>query len=225
MMMDKKNCLHCQLPLENKRKNYHEECLKPAKEAAKILLRQCKRCKRIKAPSSYSDDSSRIDGKFPWCKTCQTEYLVGNKFQDSEGQLNGNICPVDQTPIRGHKNRRFCSNTCKNKVASLRKNYNLTFEQYQAMVEATGGRCPICGDRVRKWNVDHNHKTRKVTGVVCTGCNVGSLAFTYHDVEYVKRLLAYLENPPADQVGIETLVPEAYNKPSSFHKVWKYKVK
>lgn len=182
--------------------------------------RRCKRCKKVKAESSFSNDSSRVDGKFPWCKECQTSYAGETKFQDPTAELNGYFCPLDDTPIRGHKNRRFCSATCKERVGTLREKYGLTVEQYREMVDATGGKCPLCLNRIHLWNVDHAHKTGQVLGVVCTRCNVGALAMTYHDVEYTKRLLDFLENPPAAALGINVTVPEGTSKPSNLHKVW-----
>jgi hypothetical protein len=115
--------------------------------------------------------------------------------------------------------------TCKDKVRSLKVKFNLEVAEYRALVEATGGRCPICTNRATQWHVDHNHKTRRVTGVVCSACNVGSLAMTFHDIEYVHRLLAYLENTPAQRLGIEALAPEGANRPSALHKRWGFRGK
>lgn len=215
-----KPCLYCEKPLENRRKNYHPECIEPAKERAKLAQRKCKKCKKVKAPSSFVNDASRPDGKFPWCSDCQNEATKASWFQDPNDPPNGFVCPLDDVPVRGHRNRRFCSAYCKNRVAALKKNFDLSVEQYRSLVAQTEGRCPLCQNRVHTWHVDHNHRTREVMGVVCAACNVGALAGTYHNVEYVRRLLAFLENSPAAQLGIQVLVPEGKNKPSNLHKVW-----
>lgn len=186
---------------------------------------RCKRCKKVKVRSSFSSDTSRPEGIFPWCKACQAEYGTENKFQDSEAKLNGKLCPLCDTPIRGHANRVFCSNTCKNRVAALRKNFGLTVAQYRELVTQAKGKCPICLRKVTQWHVDHNHKTREITGVVCSACNVGALAYTYHDVEYLQRLSEYLNNTPATRLGIHVLAPEGANKPSSIHSIWQRRSK
>lgn len=183
-------------------------------------MRKCKKCKKVKAASSFVNDESRIDGKFPWCKDCQSEHVSGHKFQNAEDELNGFICPLDDTPIRGHKNRRFCSTACKDRVKSLKQKFNLEVGQYRALVDSTGGRCPLCGNRVHQWHVDHNHRTGLVTAVVCAACNVGPLAMTYHDVDFVRRLLDFLENTPAQKLGIVAIAPEGQNRPSNLHKIW-----
>lgn len=186
--------------------------------AAPAARVRCPKCKKVKAPSNFSNDVTRASGKFPWCKACQ---LVGNRkaFQDADAPLNGKICPLCDTEIRGHINRRFCSTRCKDRVQKLRLKYGLTPEQYRALVAQAEGRCPICKRRPTLWHVDHNHKTGLATGVVCGACNVGALAFTYHDPEMVRRLLAYLEATPASRLGIEA-VGTAPSKPSQIHRVW-----
>lgn len=87
------------------------------------------------------------------------------------------------------------------------------------------GRCPICLNNVRVWHTDHNHKTGKVTGPVCANCNIGPLAMTYHDVDLVRRLLAYLENPTADQLGVEAYAPTESGQPANIHKIWNHRGK
>ena len=58
----------------------------------------------------------------------------------------------------------------------LKTQYNLTLEDYEAMHEAQGGGCAICGeaeDTGRLLAVDHDHETGLVRGLLCTRCNTG----------------------------------------------------
>lgn len=182
--------------------------------------KRCTRCRRTRAASSFTTDTSRPDGKFPWCRDCQNDARAESWFQDETAEPNGRVCPLDDVPIRGHANRRYCSEGCKNRVTSLRSKYGLAVEDYRRMVAELAGRCPLCQNRVRQWHVDHNHRTRRVTGPVCLNCNVGALAATFHDVGYVRRLLAYLEYPTADRLGIDALAPVEATRPSNLHRVW-----
>jgi hypothetical protein len=59
-------------------------------------------------------------------------------------------------------------------------------------------------------------------GTVCTACNIGALAYTFHDPAYVRRLLDFLEHPPALKLGIDIKAPESKVKPSNIHTVWQY---
>lgn len=180
--------------------------------------RRCKRCKKVHATSKFSNDKTRADGKFPWCMRCQKENQL--PFQNPDDPLNGHICPMCDTPCRGHANRRFCSRGCKERKQGLKINYGLTPQQYKTMVADTGGTCPICGKHPTQWQVDHDHRTGKITGVVCAACNVGALAMTYHDTAFVKRLLDYLKKPPAERVGVHVTAPKTH--PSKLHKRWQF---
>lgn len=216
-----RSCDHCSGTIDapDRRKRYHDSCRTLARDAAKIARRKCPKCRKIKAASKFSNDSTRVDGKFPWCVDCQTTGNTSKRFQESDGGLNGHTCPMCLTEIRGHANRRFCSLTCKGKTKALREKYDLTPAEYRALLADNDGKCPLCLKRIHAWNTDHNHKTGRVTGVVCLQCNTGALASTFHDVEYVKRLLAYLENPPADRLGIEAIAPKT--EPSKLHRRWR----
>lgn len=58
----------------------------------------------------------------------------------------------------------------------LKKKYNLSIEDYDAMIEKQGGVCAICGgslydSRGYRPHVDHDHITGKVRGILCVHCN------------------------------------------------------
>jgi ssDNA-binding Zn-finger/Zn-ribbon topoisomerase 1 len=217
-----KQCAQCHGEMENHRWTYHPECKAAARAAALLARRRCPRCRKTRSASKFANDATRADGKFPWCVDCQTEGVANGRFQSADDELNGHACPVCDTGIRGHKNRRFCSSTCRNKANGLSKRFGLTVKQYRAMVAATGGKCPLCPARPRVWAVDHDHRSGFVTGVVCTGCNVQILAASGHDLKRARALVAYLENTPAAQLGIVVRAPDGAHRPSAIHKMWKH---
>lgn len=214
------SCDHCGEPLSNRKYRYHPHCKDAAKTAALSGTRRCGRCRVEKQADRFSNDSTRPDGKFPWCMECQSRYMTERRWQDPEGLLNGHLCPLCDTPVRGHPNRRFCSAYCKERVNSLRNRFHLEVSQYRELVDAANGHCPICNEAVQVWHVDHNHRTGRVTGVICGSCNVGPVANTFHDIEFVKSLLSYLENPPADRLGIEAVAVAGAERPSQLHRMW-----
>jgi hypothetical protein len=63
------------------------------------------------------------------------------------------------------------------RVQALRRKYRMSIEDYDRMLAAQGGVCAICkGPSKRKnglFDVDHDHKTGKVRGLLCHGCNTG----------------------------------------------------
>lgn len=70
--------------------------------------------------------------------------------------------------------------------------YGIEPEVYYAMLEKQSHKCAICGEesKQRTMNIDHNHKTGKVRGLLCNGCNL-SLGHLEKD-EWVKKATQYL---------------------------------
>jgi Recombination endonuclease VII len=54
-----------------------------------------------------------------------------------------------------------------------RKKYcGITQREYEELFMLQHGLCAICNTPLRRPNVDHNHKTKKPRGLLCTGCNI-----------------------------------------------------
>lgn len=56
--------------------------------------------------------------------------------------------------------------------------YGLTIESRDAILAAQSGRCAICPNvldvtKPKGCHVDHDHKTGRVRGLLCSGCNIG----------------------------------------------------
>lgn len=69
--------------------------------------------------------------------------------------------------------------------------YGITREEWDALFEAQGGRCAICGME-KKLHVDHCHETGKVRGLLCIGCNT-SLGKLHNNPELLRKAARYLE--------------------------------
>ena len=62
-------------------------------------------------------------------------------------------------------------------ISNRKRQYGVTPEMLQEMIEDQDGKCAICktdkpggkGD----WHIDHNHQTNKVRGLLCQKCNQG----------------------------------------------------
>jgi hypothetical protein len=120
-------------------------------------------------------------------------------------------CDVETTKLRadaidptGEKRRDY----------NLTRNYGITLPEYEAMLEAQGGVCYICGgapkEGRRRLHVDHLHskgekqrnpreKRGRVRGLLCWGCNAAIGKFR-DDVTKLRRAADYLELWPAQAI-------------------------
>lgn len=60
----------------------------------------------------------------------------------------------------------------------IQKTYEFSWEQYEKMFDAQGGKCTICESKISSARtsrlfVDHCHQTMKVRGLLCGSCNNG----------------------------------------------------
>lgn len=71
--------------------------------------------------------------------------------------------------------------------------YGLSQGDYDALLEAQGGVCAICGGvGSRDLAVDHDHETGRVRGLLCGKCNRG-LGFLDDSSERLRAALRYLK--------------------------------
>ena len=83
---------------------------------------------------------------------------------------------------------------CQKRKARLKKVYGLSWEDYSHMLRMQGYACSICKISIsnpKQANVDHCHKTEKVRGLLCRGCNLG-LGFFQDSVKNLENAIKYL---------------------------------
>lgn len=73
---------------------------------------------------------------------------------------------------RARQNAWWKANPTKRRQNKLKYRYGIGLEEYQDMFTAQNGTCAICGS-AESLNVDHDHMTGKVRGLLCRACNHG----------------------------------------------------
>lgn len=81
--------------------------------------------------------------------------------------------------------------------ANLRKKYGIGVKEFEALLEAQGGGCAICGTTVnpqrgKSMHLDHDHKTGAVRGILCHPHNV-LLGLVNDDTSLLLKAIGYLE--------------------------------
>lgn len=111
----------------------------------------------------------------------------------------------------------------KRHAARVEKVYGLSRTEYDELLGRQDGRCAICQRRPsgkRRLAVDHDHKSGKVRGLLCSGergCNHGILGSAHDDAELLRRAYEYLLAPPAQETEPESQ-PEVEPEPAAFTK-------
>lgn len=120
-----------------------------------------------------------------WCKECYNQYRSEymKKYRKTD---NG---------MRKSRNKQF------------KYKYGITIEQYELMLMNQNNQCLICyrefSDKIKP-DVDHDHITKKVRGIICHSCNLG-IGYLREDLAVVQRLLNYLKSHTAQTEGDENV--------------------
>ncbi len=111
------------------------------------LTKRCSKCKRVYPATSefFHKHKNRKGGLDPWCKQCKKKYSI-------------------------ERYRKI--------------KYGISIDQLHNIIKGQNNRCPICGKvfvdliKIKRNlnvhlapNIDHNHKTGKVRGIICNYCN------------------------------------------------------
>lgn len=121
----------------------------------------CTKCGIVKDINEFSFDKKQ-NRALSYCKECSRELV---------------------------RQRRAKAPDKNKKAYQMKWRYDLTPEQFNQMIDEQGNRCAICLDEFsldRLPEVDHDHKTGKIRGVLCNRCNV-TLGMCQDDPEYLRK--------------------------------------
>lgn len=144
-------------------------------------MKTCSRCGQTKALAEFRQHRPR--GKaprpYPWCGTCCRAYQKDQYRKHKPKRQD-------------YAQKKLASRTVEQKfedarrywILALKREYNLTPEQWQAMYDQQGGKCGICKEVTvsgagKRLAVDHDHGCCSgkrscgecVRGLLCPSCN------------------------------------------------------
>lgn len=123
------------------------------------------------------------------CRTCKEVKLMLVEFYENRGSCIE--CWKKVRPASNRKSYRGLSKSEKIRAKALWQ-YGLTSQSYDALLVAQENKCAICDERFEKSpNVDHDHSTGEVRGLLCTKCNVGLGMFRDSPVR-LRKAAAYI---------------------------------
>jgi hypothetical protein len=158
-------------------------------------MKRCRHCGVEKALDDFYTDRKARDGRRPECKACNLARRRAKYAEDPRPYIarvmkwqreNRDRYLERQRSYRGTPAKRIA-----NRKSHLKRKYGLTQEAFDEMLAAQGGGCAICG-KPNPDNVDHDHVTGRVRGILCWNCNVGVGQFE-DDIERLITATAYLD--------------------------------
>lgn len=132
-------------------------------------MRVCSCCYQIKPLTKYAKNRSIPgDGIRKQCNDCR------NTNRRKRYRL-------DHERIRKQKRNYVALHKEKQKEYMLLRNYGITYKEYLIKLSSQNNVCAICyepeisfcskSQKIKSLAVDHNHKTGKIRGLLCTKCN------------------------------------------------------
>lgn len=183
-------CKNC----DKKRNNLLREKNKNKNENRNIFdktMKKCSSCGKTKERSkeNWFTTISNKDGLCNYCKDCKTnknKISVNNRIKRNQKRNPYNKTIKYCSHCRKRKERNsdnwgkslytgdglndICK-ICRSFQAKKRK-YNISAENYNKLLKSQNNRCKICGSSLKKnINIDHDHKTGEIRGILCNNCN------------------------------------------------------
>ena len=144
-------------------------------------MKTCRLCKR-----ELPDTSFPIKGnsKTIYAKTCKDCYLLPMIMWSKN----------NPEKRKETAKRRIASG--KGRVFRLLSRHNILINDYNKILESQSNKCAICGSdkpdgKYEVFNVDHDHKTGKIRGLLCGKCN-RALGFFKDNIEILQNAIKYL---------------------------------
>ena len=146
----------------------------PSRMAA---LKKCSKCGEKKAISLFSRDRTKKGGRSHWCRSCKGK-VSGKWAKDHREERNRYYRErYDAKEAHAYYIRWKESNPGVLRRQLLAR-HGTTERGYLEMLSTQGGRCAICrkkrpGRGKKVFDVDHDHLTGKIRGLLCSRCNTG----------------------------------------------------
>lgn len=129
-----------------------------------------------------------------------------NQIKEELGCSKGTIAYHCGNNVKYKSYQRNLKNKRKNakpleitRIDYIKSAYGITGEEYFNLIKKCKDKCEICKKDNKngfgtqnRLNVDHDHKTGKVRGMLCNRCNT-ALGLLYDNIEILKAAIKYLK--------------------------------
>ncbi len=161
--------------------------------------KRCSKCGETKPVAEFHKQKTSSDGLRSQCKACRRAYALQYNAAHKDARN-----AASRRYHQEHKERERVRNAAYHARPDVKTRkrerdlgrYGVTLAEYDAMLEAQGGACAICGkapgEEGRRLAVDHDHETGEVRGLLCGKCNQG-IGCLQDSAELARRAMMYLQ--------------------------------
>lgn len=158
--------------------------------------KKCSVCKEIKSLDLFSLDRRAKDSKSSKCRECNYKIVKTWRKNNPQKQNKLNSLykkrhPVE-TMIQARKDAtKYYYKSCQK--SRIKYRYGISFEEFESLKLKQRNKCAICKKKEyeKELNIDHDHQTGKVRGLLCTKCNTG-LGLLCDNPTIIMEALKYL---------------------------------
>lgn len=152
---------------------------------------KCRQCKNAETSERYYSDAETMQRKK---RIAKTNYRTNreHKLSYAKEYLSKNRDAVNAKKRDDYRNR--------GRNNWLQKEYGISEDEFENLLKSQNGRCAICGTDSpggsrKMWNVDHDHKSGNVRGLLCWNCN-SAIGLLKDDCNIIMAAARHVGLPP-----------------------------
>lgn len=164
-----------------------------------VVERQCTVCRVVKPAADFYRAPTKA-GILAKCKVCNRQAV--RRWEQRHPGIH---------------RRRYWANRDAERERHIKAKYGMSFKDYERLAEAQGRKCAICASPEpsgRLLNIDHDHQTGKVRGLLCASCNrgIGLLGDSSERVAAAARYLASSRKSAPSSPAASASLPAAMSE-------------
>ena len=156
-------------------------------------MRTCYKCRKDKKEAEFHKNKSMSGGIAYMCKSCRKRYETQERDKKQWAKY-----------VKGWRGKQgqdfFEKEKIVNRNNKIRRKYNITQDQYEAMSAEQDNVCLICGrtewgtckGTIVRLAIDHDHNTGTVRGLLCRRCNT-AIGLMEEDIGLLMSMIEYIE--------------------------------
>ncbi len=155
-------------------------------------MKICSSCELYHPIELFGKDKNSSDGLTYSCKESK------NKYYRDKAKQNPEIYKKRNANYKEYRKNYYNKpeNKLKYKNQTLKNTFGISLDEFNKLLEKQNGVCAICfkpesTKRNKTLAVDHDHKTGKIRGLLCSHCNRG-LGLLKDSPEIIMEAIKYL---------------------------------